>query len=394
MKRKLIQLASDRTAALNAAEAALNAGNNTEYNSQMEKVANLNSEIATVKAFLEEKEKKLLENAPSGAEARDMAEERGACLMKGQAVNFSTAEVMRGLRNSVTITGTIVQPTGAGSDIKGGDSAISGILEQVTVEDLTGMSAYEAPYVVSETEAAGADITKQSGKARTDSTDPVFAVAQIRPYEVTTTSYVDRNIAKLSPADYYAKVQAMALRALRRKVAALIVNGDGDVSPILYGIKGAKNKAAEDICVTQEIAAIDENTLDELYFAYGADTEMGGAASLLLRKQDLKAIGQLRGTNEKRRLYTITPTGNGNQGTITDGGVVIPYTIVPALSELDLIYGSLLNYTLGLFGGYEVRVSDEVKAVERMHTILGDVAVGGNVTVHHGFVVGKKQAGD
>jgi len=45
MKRKLIALATDRTAALNAAQAALEAGNQTEYQSQMEKVANMNAEI-------------------------------------------------------------------------------------------------------------------------------------------------------------------------------------------------------------------------------------------------------------------------------------------------------------------------------------------------------------
>ena len=49
MKRKLIALAADRKAALDAAEAALNAGKQEEYKSQMEKAANILTEINQVK---------------------------------------------------------------------------------------------------------------------------------------------------------------------------------------------------------------------------------------------------------------------------------------------------------------------------------------------------------
>lgn len=392
MKRKLIQLANDRTAALDAAKAAFEAGNQAEYDSQMEKVTNLNGEIEKVKDFLKEQERHVLENPPTGAEARDMAEERGAILLRGDSVNFGSTEILRELINSVTITGTLVQPNGAGSEIRGGDGAISSLLDQVTVEDLTGLASYGQPYVISEFDATPADIVAKSGQARTDSADPTFGIAEIKPIELTTTSYVDRNISKLSPANYYEKVRGMAIRALRRKAVGLIVNGDGAASPVMFGIKNAKNKAGAAICATKNLTAIDVNTLDELYFDYGADSEVGGVAGLLLCKKDLKKIGQLRGTNEKGRLFKIVPTGNGNTGMISDGGLNIPYTLVPDLSELDLIYGNLRNYMLGLFGGYEVRIDDSVKAVERMHTILGDAAIGGNVVEHQGFVVGKKQA--
>ena len=37
-------------------------------------------------------------------------------------------------------------------------------------------------------------------------------------------------------------------------------------------------------------------------------------------------------------------------------------------------------------GIYEIRIDESVKAIERMHTILGDVALGGNVIEHEGFV--------
>lgn len=386
MKRKLIALAADRKAALDAAQKALEANNQTEYKSQMEKVQNINSEIDQVKALLAEQERVILADQPSAAEANDMANERGNDLMHGRAINLTNNEVFRALRNAVTITGTLVQPTGSGTEIHDNQPAISSLLDMVHVEDMTGLSGWEEPYVISEFDGAVADPVAKSGTARAASTDPTFGISQIVPMEITTTSFVDRNIEKLSPARYYDKVLQMALRALRRKAVNLIVNGAVDGTKTSYGIKTAVNKAGARIIVDDTYTAIDENTLDELYFALGPDTEFTGEAVLQLRKADLKAFGQLRGANEKQRLFNITKQGNGNRGVIADGGVQIPYVIVPDLAAGDLIYGNPLNYMLGLFGGYEIRVDESAKAIERMHTILGDVMLGGNVVEHQGFV--------
>lgn len=387
MKRKLIALAADRTAALNAAQAALEAENQTEYDSQMEKVKNINGQIEQVQNLIQEQGRSILTAQPSEAEVRDMMAERGNDLLNRRPVSLSSGEVLRELRNAVTITGALVQPTGADSQIHGDGAPITSILDMVQVQDLGGLGGgYEVPYLISEFDATVGDLAANSGKIRTDSTDPSFGIAVIKPVELTTTSYIDRNLAKITPANYYARVQEMAIRALRRKAAALIVNGDGAATPTMYGIKNAKNKAGADITASDSYTAIDENTLDELYFAYGANTEIAGSAVLQLTKADLKAIGQLRGTNEKQRLFKITPSGNGNTGVIADGGVQIPYVLVPDLTAGDLLYGNPMHYLLGLFGSYEIRIDESVKAIERMHTILGDVAIGGNVVEHQGFV--------
>lgn len=386
MKKRLIALAAERTTALNAAAAAREAKNETEFSAQMEKVHNLNAEIEKVQSLIAEQERQILTAQPSAAEVRDMAAERGVQLMNRQSVKISNVEIRRALRNAVTITGQIVQPTGAGSEIHGGDSAIASILDLVRVEDMSGLSGWEEPYVITEGTAATADPVAKSGTARAASTDPTFGIAQIIPMEITTTSYVDRNIGTLSPARYFEKVQALALRALRRDAVKMIVNGAVDGTKTSYGIKTAKNKANTNITKIDTYTAIDENTLDDLYFDYGADSELGGEAVLQLTKADLKAIGQLRGTNEKQRLFTITPQGNGNRGVIADGGVQIPYVLVPQLTAGDLIYGNPMHYLLGLFGDYEIRVDESVKSIERMHTILGDAMIGGNVVEHEGFV--------
>ena len=213
---------------------------------------------------------------------------------------------------------------------------------------------------------------------------------------------MDRNLSRLSPAAYEEKIRAMAMQAMRRKVAGLIYAGDGQSSPEMFGVKNAANTDGEPLYDTLTVTAgsITADTLMELYFAYGGDDELGGSAGLYLNKADLKAIGELRGTNEKRRLFDITPNeGNPNTGVIKDGGYIIPYTLSSGLTALStaaasssaavqtMLFGNPLAYELGLFGGYTIRVDESYKAQERMLTILGDVFVGGNLVVDKSFVI-------
>lgn len=401
LRRDLVDLTTQRTARLEAAQSALEAGNQADYESAMTDVRGFNGRIQRIQDLITEQDRQILAApAPTGAEARDMAEERGHALMTGQAVTFTADETRRAVMNSVTLaTGTLVEPTGAGSNIRDPlGNVVSSIVDQVYVQNLTGMGSFLEPYVISEIAAKGGKVSTNAGKARTTSTDPTFGVAKISPYELNVTQFVDRNISRLSPADYYGKIYNMAMRAMRRKLAALIVNGDGQASPDMFGIKNAKNVAGAAIAADVDISAIDENLLDTLFFRYGSDEAIGQNARLLLNKTDLAAIGKLR-NSDMQRVFKINPAaGNPNIGTIEDGGNIVPYTIVSDLTALSaskqttspiqtMLYGDPANYELGLFGDYTVRVDDSVKAVERMVTILGDAMVGGNLIVYKGFVI-------
>lgn len=398
MRRKMNDLMTKRAGLLAEAEAAYNSGDRETYTAKMTAIGNVNTEINEVKALIDEQDRQFMAKAPDAREAAEKAQERGNALLKGGEVKFSADEV----RKAVTLaTGTLVEPTGVGSDVRdiiGG--AVSSIVDQVSVADLTGMGAYQEPYVISELTANANTVASKAGTSRPASTDPTFGVAEIKPYELTVTSFVDRNLSRLTPANYYAKIYNMAMRAMRRKLAALIVNGDGETTHVMYGIKNAVNKAGTPIYSTANVSAVDVNLLDNLYFAYGTDDALAPNARLLLTKADLKAIGQLRGTNEKQRLFSIEPDmGNPNTGIIRDGGVVIPYTICSDLTSLfgatasasgaiqTMCYGSPANYLLGLFGDFTIRVDESFKAQERLLTILGDAFVGGNLVADKGFVV-------
>ena len=411
MRRQLTEKLQERTALLEKAEGLLKEGKREDYRSEMDKVRGLNGEIDDLKGLIDEQDRKFMEKAPDLAEERDKAAERGNLLMKGQEVKFSAREVAKAIflpqsvEKSVTLaTGTLAQPTGAGTNIRDSlGSGVGAIIDQVYVQDLTGMSSYLEPYVISEFDASGADVATSAGTARTASSDPTFGVAKIASYELTTTSYVDRNISRLTPANYYAKVFAMAMRAMRRDTVKMIFNGDGQsTNNDMFGIKTAKNVAGNVIYSTLEVDAVGPDLLTELMFAYGGDEELGGNCRLYLNKADLLALGKLRGTNEKRRLFDIVPdAGNPNTGTIREGGTIVPYSIASNLTALSgstagsaaiqtMVYGDPMNYELGLFGDYTVRVDESVKAVERMLTILGDAMVGGNLIVDKGFVVATR----
>lgn len=398
MRRKLNDLLAQRNGFLTEAENALNVNDKTAYDAAKQKIDNINADIKDVRDLIAEQDKKFGAAAPTGAEIKDMAEERGNILLKGGEIKFSAREVRTAVFNATTLaTGTLVQPTGAGSNVRDPlGNVVSSIVDQVSVVDLTGMGSYLEPYVISEIDAKSGKVSEQAGKARTESADAAFGVAAIKPVEINVTSYVDRNISRLSPASYYAKIYNMAMRAMRRKVAQFIINGSGGASPDMHGIKTATNLAGDAIYQTLEVKGINENLLDSLYFAYGSDLAIGAHARLILTKEDLKALGMLRGTNEKRRLFEIVPdAGNPNTGTIRDGGLVIPYTIDSGVTSLStaeagtqtMLFGDPANYELGLFGDYTIRVDESVKAVERMTAILGDAFVGGNLVVDKGFVV-------
>lgn len=408
MRRKLIDLKTQRTALLEGAEALLKAGKREEYRAEMEKVSNMNADIKDLQDLIQEQDRKFLDAAPDRGEEKEKALERGEVLKKGGEVKFSARETIRDVYQAskqITLaTGTIVQPTGAGANIRDPlGNVVSSIVDEVYVQDLTGMSAFLEPYVISEVDAKGGKVATTAGTARTASTDPKFGVAKISPYELTVTSYVDRNISRLSPANYYEKIRSMAMRAMRRKLSDLIVNGDGQGSPDMFGIKNAKNVAGENIFAALEIAGgVTENLLTDLFFAYGGDETIGANARLYCNKADLRALGKIRGTQDKKRVFSFQPeTGNPNRGMIVDGGTMIPYAVNSFLTALDgagnsaqtMVYGDPMNYELGLFGEFTVRVDESVKAVERMFTILGDAMVGGNLVVDKGFVVATTPAG-
>lgn len=403
-RQKYLDAMNRRADMMRQADEAFDAGNVESGIDFTNQAKELNGEIAGYQALMEE-EARFAGKGPAApsAEARERAEERAETLRAGGRIEFTQAEVLDAfgvtIRNATTLaTGTLVEPTRVDTTIRDGLATVSSIIDQVTVQDLTGCQAILEPILTAEMDAQSGKVSTMAGTTRTAS-DPTFSAAKISPYEVNVTSFVDRNLSRLTPVAYEEKIRSIAMRALRRKVAALIYNGDGQSSPDLYGIKTAKNVAGTPLFKKVNVSSIAVGFLDDLVYAYGSDEEVGGNARLYLNKADLQAIGKLRNSDGDKYYKIVSDPANANIGRIIDDGLIVPYTIGSALTALSkstasssgdiqtMVYGDPANYLLGLFGPYSIRIDESVKAVERMNAILGDVFVGGNLVVNDGFIV-------
>lgn len=349
----------------------------------------LETEVETLNAEETEVRRKLAlsDKLDRRGEEPDAAQRRAEEFSRTNRMTIDAREVRSTLLTNVTKTTEV-------GGINDPFNTVSSLVDQIAIEDMTGMGSYQEAYIDS-WQAASA---KTDGTAQT-ATDPMFKRVQINPFLLAVTSYVSRELVKQTPLSYEAKVRQGALIALRKKLGNWIAKGAG--SSEIYGIYNAVNTDAGTMVQTYSVdaATIDATTLRKIVMNYGGDENVGGAARLYLNKTDLIAFGDVRGTNEKKAVYEITPDGaNPNIGIIKDGGLAVPYTICSDLTALSgstrgataiktMVYGDPKNYKLGLFGGYTVEVSRDYKFAEGLLTVLGEVMVGGNVRVKNGFLI-------
>ena len=396
IRQKWMDAKAKRAEFIAEAEEAFKIGDISKGQEAMDKARAFNPEIEGYEALMAEAEKfagNSLAGQPLDKEAREKALERAEALKKGQLVSYSTEEVMKGLgfhKSLLLSEESLVMPTRTSTTVRDGENRVSSILDQVSVMDLTGAQSYAVPILTQDLEAYTGDPFTLTGTKRQES-DAEFDSAEINPYEVNVTSYVDRNLYRLTNVDYEGIIRTTAMRALRRKVAELIYNGGGTK---MLGIKGGKTVGGVNLVKTITVSEIAPGFLDDVVFSYGGDEETGGQARLFLNKKDLQAIGKLR-YEDNKRVYSIVPdAGNPNTGRIIEGGLIIPYTIGSALTDyaaagtsaISMVYGDPTNYLLGLFGPYSIRVDESYMAAERMNTILGDAFVGGNIVAPGGFI--------
>jgi len=327
-----------------------------------------------------------LKDAPENIEA---TEDRAAKFARDGRMAIPVSET----RSTLLSGGKIATPTGVGG-IGEPQNILSSIINMITIEDLTGMGSHKEAFVSAwQTAGAGTEGTVAN------TSDPTLKIAVINPFDIDVVSYVSKQIKKQSPLLYEEKVRKGALIALKKKAVSYIIGGDGATEP--FGIYNAADSAAAALCEAYKVTSstIDGTTLRKIVFNYGGDENVGAGAKLFLHKNDLIAFGDVRGTSEKKAVYEIIPDGsNPNIGIIKDGGLSVPYVLcsdVTALSDSTysdadiptMIYGNPANYMLGLFGDFEVAVSDDYKFGEGLLTVRGEVVLGGNVVANKGFLI-------
>lgn len=289
-------------------------------------------------------------------------------------------------RSTLVSGGTVATPTGV-SGINEPMNKVSSIVDLVKKVNCQGMGANKVAYQLDYATAG----TQTEGNAATPS-DPTFAFVTIQPTSKIVLSYISKQVMKQSPLDYESKVKESAMQGLRREAAALIS------SQIK---KSALNTVVDATLDTSNKGKIDEKTLRNIVLAYGGSEGVEGSAYLFLNKTDLIAFGDVRGTNEKKAVYEITPdVNNPNVGIIKDGGLSVKYCINSNLTachgtardastgadKVTMLYGNPLNCELDVFSDYDIAVSEDYKFAENMLAVRGDCEIGADVVRDGGFV--------
>ena len=305
------------------------------------------------------------------AEQRDILEKRGKDLMENRTIKVSSDEVLLPEHVDSTLAPYPFKP-------------VSELVDRVHTINLQGGETYTKSYVKSYGEAG----TTEEGASYTE-TEPHYGYVTIPKVKVTAYTEITEELEKLPAINYQAEVIKNINISLRKKISQQIIKGDGTTNNFT-GIFSNKADALKDQ-VDLEISAIDENTLDDIVFAYGGDEAIENGACLIINKNDLRAFAKLR-TKEGRKVHNIDYVNQTIDG--------IPYVLNGNCSALSdpstgvgtycIAYGSLFNYEVPIFSNVEIGKSTDYKFKDGIICYKASVFTGGNVVGYKGFVRVKK----
>ena len=184
---------------------------------------------------------------------------------------------------------------------------------------------------------------------------------------------------------YLKEIQNNLKISMFRKLAIEVLLGDGGTGHIT-GI----NSAAAIVNTTDlEIDTIDENTLDQIIFAYGGSEDVS-VGVLILSKGALREFSKVRGTQDKKRVYNIDTVKKTIEG--------IPYVINSAykspvdaaVGEVYMAYGTLDSYELNAHSALTIQKSSDYKFREGQVAYKSSGMFSGNVVKFNGFIRIKK----
>lgn len=289
------------------------------------------------------------------------------------------------LRAALVSSGKLATPTAVSGINDTIGAKHSSIIDLVKIVDCGGMGSNKVAYIDTDADAA-AEQTEGSAATAKETT---FGYVEITPKTLATYAQISEQAKNQTPLQYEAKVQEQALISLRKAAVKLVISK----------LKAsALNKAVDASVSSAKKGILDENTLTDFLLEYGGDESVVGEAVLFLNKKDLRAIGKIRGTQDKKKVYEIVPDGsNPNVGIIKDGGLAIKYCICSELAACvdtaqgsaaipTMFYGNPQCLELDLFTDYQVKVSEEFAFTSLMDTILGSVSLGADVVAKNGFV--------
>lgn len=263
---------------------------------------------------------------------------------------------------------------------------VSTLVDNINLVNLNGGETYKKTFV----KEAGVAGNTLEGEDYAE-TEPEFGYVTITKSKLTAYTEITEELEKLPNVDYQAEVIKNITTSLKKKLSLEILKGNGSANNFtgIFSNNALALQDTEDLVVSE----IDENTLDDIIFAYGGSEDVEGGAVLILNKNDLRAFARLR-TEEGRKVHSIDYVNRTIDG--------IPYIINsntgaisnPATSEgtYAMAYGALKNYEVAVFSPVEIAKSNDYKFKQGIICYKASVFVGGNVVGYQGFVRVKKGA--
>ena len=362
-----------------------------ELNKLLAEAEDLNAQIedAENRARLKALADGAAEPAPAAGEGEAAPGVEDAATKRGKALKAGN-RVSRAFKNTLTSSSTVLTQHTA-PDLNPTFNEISGLVDRVKIIPLPGGESYKRGFIKGYGEG---DYTEEG--ADYTNTEPTFGYAEMTKTKITAYCEEPEEIIKLAPADYDRTIGNSVEIAIRKKLTRQILVGEGGAGK-LCGIFYNPTNEADDIIERKKdisVAAIDENTLDEIIFSFGGNEDVEDVAVLILNKADLKAFATCRKT-DGNKAYSVAR--RGNTGTI-DG---VPFIINSACKAVSatataagaycMAYGPLSNYEMPVFSDMDIKRSTEYKFKQGQIAHRGDIFVGGNVAAHNGFLRVKKK---
>lgn len=313
------------------------------------------------------KERKLEMVKDGSMEARSVevaptnsAEKRAAAFLKNGKME------MRALLS----TGKIAKTVEVDASLGNLDDVISSIVDDVRGYDATGTGTWRFPY--RKQHATAAPVTEGSAIGGTEA---AFDFIEVTPSQWGCLQVVGNQVKKMSPVAYTQAVERSALLALRKYA----------VSQIISAVTASA--LAEKVTVE-----INQDYLRTLALGFTGDDAVYGGTKLYINKADLVKLGKIRGTNEKKALYEIK-FSDLNNGTITEGGLSVPFCITSELSEGTQLFGQPQAIAMPMWDNYSIETDEGGKYFEtNTMAIRGLQTAGVGLTVYHGMQVVSNSA--
>lgn len=295
-----------------------------------------------------------------------------------RALNFkNTGRLNRSIssllkKRSILSTGKIAKP----SDVDGIDDNFQGaygILNEFRVMDAGQVSEIKLAYMKTRPTLAA----ETEGTAPTENS-PTFDYVTLTPKTRNGVVYISKAIDRYTPLDYERAVLEEVIPAMLTDAEETAIAGFGAC------VDSSSNKMVQAIAIQNSTGAIDQDTLRTILINFIRGENVRGTPTLFLTQAQLVEFGKVRGTNEKRPLYTITfDPNNSRRGTLSEGGSMVNFVICSGITKMVL--GQLDGYTLALWGDYRVEVDGSYKFAEGLNTIRYEYTAAGSVRVPNCF---------